>query len=32
VNIGLDWKPMLNLIGHTGFWGDGAAISVRYVF
>ncbi|MGD9930040.1 MAG: hypothetical protein AB7U05_08465 [Mangrovibacterium sp.] len=32
INIGLDWKPMLNVIGHTGFWGDGAAISVRYIF
>ncbi len=32
INIGLDWKPALNLVGHTGFWGDGGAISIRYIF
>lgn len=31
-NISLDWKPGLNIIGYTGFWGDEAAISVRFVF
>lgn len=32
VNISLDWKPAFNLVGYTGFWGDGGALSVRYVF
>jgi hypothetical protein len=31
-NISLDWKPSFNLIGHSDFWGDGGAISVRYIF
>lgn len=31
-NISLDWKPSLNLIGYSGLWTDGGAISVRYVF
>jgi hypothetical protein len=32
VNISLDWKPELNLIGYTGFWYDGGALSIRYIF
>lgn len=28
----LDWKPMFNLTGYTGFWGDALALSVRYYF
>ncbi len=32
INISLDWKPALNLIGYSGFWADGGAISVRYLF
>ena len=32
LNIGLDWKPILNLVGHDGFGGDGGAISIRYIF
>jgi len=32
INIGVDWKPAINLVGYTGFWGDGGAISVRYIF
>jgi len=32
INIGIDWKPGFNLIGNTDFWGDGGAISVRYIF
>jgi hypothetical protein len=32
LNIGIDWKPGFNLIGHTGFWGDGIGLSVRYTF
>ena len=31
INIGIDWKPALNLIGYYGLWSEGA-ISVRYVF
>lgn len=32
INVSLDWKPYLNLIGHTGFLGDELALSVRYMF
>jgi hypothetical protein len=32
LNIGLDWKPAFNLSGYSGFWGDGGAISIRYIF
>jgi len=32
INIGLDWKPAANLIGYQGFWADGGALSVRYIF
>lgn len=31
-NISADWKPGFNLIGDTGFWGDEAALSLRYIF
>jgi hypothetical protein len=31
INIGLDLKPELNLIGYTGFWMD-FGLSVRYIF
>lgn len=31
-NLSLDWKPAFNLIGYTGAWGDGGALSVRYIF
>ncbi|MCX6253729.1 MAG: hypothetical protein NTV31_04540 [Bacteroidia bacterium] len=32
INIGIDWKPAFNLIGYSGFWGDGGALSIRYIF
>jgi len=32
INIGLDWKPAINIIGNSAFWPDGGALSVRYVF
>lgn len=32
INIGLDWKPAFNLIGYQGFWADGGALSIRYIF
>ena len=30
-NVSLDWKPSMNLIGYKGFWGDGFALSLRYI-
>lgn len=32
INLSIDWKPALNLVGYTGFWGDGGAFSIRYIF
>ena len=32
INISLDWKPTMNIIGYSGFWGDEGAFSVRYIF
>jgi hypothetical protein len=32
INLGIDWKPTINLSGYSGFWGDGGAISIRYIF
>jgi hypothetical protein len=32
INIGLDWKPALNIIGYSHFFGDGGALSIRYIF
>ncbi len=32
INIGLDWKPAFNLVGNSDFWGDGGALSIRYIF
>ncbi len=32
INLSLDWKPAINLVGYTGFWGDGGALSIRYIF
>lgn len=32
INISADWKPALNLLGYSGFWADGGAISIRYIF
>ncbi len=32
ISLSLDWKPVINLIGYSGFWGDGGALSVRYYF
>lgn len=30
--LSLDWKPAWNVFGHSGFWGDGGAFSIRYAF
>ena len=32
VNFSIDWKPSFNLVGYSGFWGDGGALSIRYIF
>jgi hypothetical protein len=32
INIGIDWKPVLNFVGYYGFWADGGALSIRYIF
>lgn len=32
INLSADWKPAFNLIGYSGFWADGGAISIRYIF
>jgi hypothetical protein len=32
LNLSLDWKPAINLIGYSSFWVDGAAFSARYIF
>ncbi|MEA3446601.1 MAG: hypothetical protein U9R19_17940 [Bacteroidota bacterium] len=32
ISISIDWKPAINIIGYAGFWGDGGALSLRYVF
>lgn len=32
INLSLDWKPAYNLSGYSGFWGDGGAFSIRYIF
>jgi hypothetical protein len=32
VNVSLDWKPGINLIGYTGFWSDEIAFTARYTF
>ncbi len=31
-NLGIDWKPALNLVSNSAFTGDGGAISIRYIF
>jgi hypothetical protein len=32
INLSLDWKPVINVLGHQGIWADGGALSVRYIF
>lgn len=32
LNFSLDWKPGFNLVGHSGFWVDDGALSIRYAF
>lgn len=32
LNLSIDWKPAYNLWGYSGFWADGGALSIRYIF
>ena len=32
INFALDWKPAINLIEHSGFWGDELAFTIRFAF
>lgn len=32
INVSLDWKPSFNIRGYSKFYGDGGAISLRYIF
>jgi len=32
INLSVDWKPVFNLVGHSGFWADDGALSIRYIF
>lgn len=32
INLSIDWKPAFNLTGYSHFWGDGGALSIRYIF
>jgi hypothetical protein len=32
INLSLDWKPAFNFVGFSGWWADGGALSIRYIF
>ena len=32
LNLALDWKPAINLVGDRSFWGDEFALSIRFAF
>lgn len=32
LNLSLDWKPAINLIGYTQSWFDEVALSLRFIF
>ncbi len=32
IAVGFDWKPYFNIIGHSGLYADGGALSLRYTF
>lgn len=32
INLSLDWKPAFNIVGYSGWWADGGALSIRYIF
>lgn len=31
-NVSIDWKPAFNIVGYSGLWLDGGALSIRYIF
>lgn len=32
INLGVDWKPFINLSGYSGVHPDAGALSIRYIF
>jgi hypothetical protein len=30
LNLSVDWKPAINLVGSSNFWGDEFGLSIRY--
>lgn len=32
INVSLDWKPSINILGYSNFVADGGALSIRYCF
>lgn len=32
INLSIDWKPAFNFIGYSRFFGEGGALSIRYIF
>ena len=30
--VSLDWKPTINIVNYSGFWGDEIALSLRYTW
>lgn len=32
ISLSVDWKPAFNIVGYSGFWADGGALSIRYIF
>ena len=32
ISLSLDWKPAFNFVGYSGWWADGGALSIRYIF
>lgn len=32
LSLGIDWKPVYNLVGQSGLWADGVALSLRLIF
>jgi hypothetical protein len=32
INVGIDWKPEVNITGYSVFWPDGGALTLRYIF
>lgn len=32
INLSIDWKPTLNLIGNSSLWPDNIGLAIRYTF